>query len=410
MNLSTVQTYLRTQRLDGWLLYDFRGLNPIALHVGGLTRSGSRRWFLWIPSEGAPVWLIHAIESSTFAHIDPSVAGEMRQYVGWRQLEQMIADLTRTPQGPAARIAMEYSPDNAIPYVAYVDAGTKELVERATGAEIVSSADLVQIVQAVLSEEQVASHRRAAVHCLAAKDLAFAMISACLATGTPVTEHEVQSAIVDYFVANDLDCDHPPIVAVNAHAANPHYAPSAAAPTEIRAGDIVLIDLWARERRTPQDCYADITWVAYAGAEVPTAARRLFEILAAGRDAAVAFCNERLAAGDPVCGYEVDDACREVIADGGYGDAFFHRTGHSLGVTGHYNGVNIDNLETRDRRSLVPGVMFTVEPGIYLPDFNFDGSPTPKGIGLRTEINCLVLPDRVEVTTLPLQKEIVPLM
>jgi Xaa-Pro dipeptidase len=410
MNLSTVQDYLRTSHIDGWLLYDFRGLNPIALHVAGLTRSGSRRWFLWIPAEGRPVWLIHAIESSTFAAIDPSMAGETRQYVGWRQLEEMIADLVRKPGGGAARIAMEYSPDNAIPYVAYVDAGTKELVERVTRAEIVSSADLVQLVQAVLDEEQIASHRRAAVHCLAAKDTAFAMLRACLATGTPVLEHEVQQAIVDYFEAHNLDCDHPPIVAVNAHAANPHYAPSAARPAEIRPGDMVLIDLWARERRSPQDCYADITWMAYAGSVVPPAARHLFDVLATARDAAVTFCNEHLAAGRPVAGYEVDDACRALIAAAGYGDAFIHRTGHSLGVTGHYNGVNIDNLETRDRRSLIPHVLFTVEPGIYLPGFDFDGSPAPKGIGLRTEINCLVLADRVEVTTLPLQTEIVPLM
>jgi Xaa-Pro dipeptidase len=410
MNLSPVQDYLRTSHIDGWLLYDFRGLNPIALHVAGLTRSGSRRWFLWIPAEGKPVWLIHAIESSTFAAVDPTMAGETRQYVGWRQLEEMIADLVRKPGGPATRIAMEYSPDNAIPYVAYVDAGTKELVERVTGAEIVSSADLVQLVQAVLDEEQIASHRRAAVHCLAAKDTAFAMLRACLATGTPVMEHEVQQAIVDYFEANHLDCDHPPIVAVNAHAANPHYAPSAAQPAEIRPGDMVLIDLWARERRSPRDCYADITWMAYAGSAVPPAARHLFDVLATARDAAVTYCNERLGAGKTVHGYEVDDACRALIAAAGYGDAFIHRTGHSLGVTGHYNGVNIDNLETRDRRSLIPHVLFTVEPGIYLPGFDFDGSSTPKGIGLRTEINCLVLSDRVEVTTLPLQTEIVTLM
>ncbi len=160
MNLSTIQEYLRTNRIDGWLLYDFRGLNPIALHMAGLTRSGSRRWFLWIPAAGKPVWLIHAIESSTFAHTNPVMAGEMRQYVGWRDLEQAVADLVHTPQGHATRIAMEYSPDNAIPYVAYVDAGTKEMVERVTQAEIVSSADLVQLVQAVLSEEQIASHRR----------------------------------------------------------------------------------------------------------------------------------------------------------------------------------------------------------------------------------------------------------
>ena len=410
MNLSTVQDYLRSNQLDGWLLYDFRGLNPVALHVAGLRRSGSRRWFLWIPAEGRPVWLIHAIESATFAGIDPALAGEMRQYVGWRDLEEKVAGLVQTPAGPVRRIALEYSPDNAIPYVAYVDAGTKELIERVTGADLVSSADLVQLVQAVLNEAQIASHRRAAVHCLAVKDLAFDLIRARLAAGEPITELEVQQFIAGYFEDNDLDCDHPPIVAVNAHAANPHYAPSDQTPTPIRPGDMVLIDLWARERKTPLDCYADITWMAYAGSEPPAAARRLFDVLATARDAAVTFCNERLGAGAPVYGYEVDDVCREVIANAGYGEAFIHRTGHSLGVTGHYNGVNIDNLETRDRRRLIPHVMFTVEPGIYLPDFDFDGSPTPKGIGLRTEINCLVLPDRVEVTTLPVQREIVTLM
>ncbi len=410
MNLSIVQDYLHSNQLDGWLLYDFRGSNPVALHVAGLAHSGSRRWFLWIPAQGRPVWLIHAIESASFAHRSPALAGETRQYVGWRQLEEMIGQLVQTPQGPAQRIAMEYSPDNAIPYVAYVDAGMKELVERVTGAEIVSSADLVQLVQAVLNAEQIASHRRAAVHCLAVKDLAFDLVRSRLAAAKPITEHEVQQAIVDYFAAQSMECDHPPIVAVNAHAANPHYALSAAAPTLIQPGDMLLIDLWSRERNTPHDCYADITWMAYAGAQAPAAAAHLFAVLAAARDAAVAFCNQRLAAGSSVHGYEVDDACRQVIVDAGYGDAFIHRTGHSLGVTGHYNGVNIDNLETRDRRSLIPHVMFTIEPGIYLPQFNFDDSAMPKGIGLRTEINCLVLPDRVQVTTLPLQKEITPLM
>lgn len=410
MNLSIIQDKLQSSRLDGWLLYDFRGLNPIALHVAGLTRSGSRRWFLWIPAHGDPVWLIHAIESSTFTNVAPEMRGPMRQYVGWRHLEEMIPDLVKTAQGPARRIAMEYSPDNAIPYVSYVDAGTKELVERVTRAEIVSSADLVQFVQAVLSPEQVASHRRAAVHCLQVKDAAFDLISARLRSNTPVSELDVQQFIVDYFNANHMDCDHPPIVAVNAHAANPHYAPSASTPTLITPGDMVLIDLWARERNTPLDCYADITWMAYCGSEVPAPARALFAVLAKGRDAAVAFCNERMAAGNAVYGYEVDDVCRHVIAEAGYGDAFFHRTGHSLGVTGHYNGVNIDNLETRDRRSLIPGVMFTIEPGIYLPEFNFDSSAQAKGIGLRTEINCLVHTDHVEVTTLPLQTEVRPLL
>ena len=242
--------------------------------------------------------------------------------------------------------------------------------------------------------------------CLAAKDAAFAFITQRLTVGQPLTEYDVQQQIAAFFDAANLEYDHPPIVSVNAHAADPHYAPTADSHSPIQLGDMVLIDLWAKERATPLDCYADITWVGYCGREVPQRVQELFAVVAAGRDAAVRFANERLAAGQTVHGYEVDDACRNVIATAGYGAAFIHRTGHSLGVTVHYNGVNIDNLETRDRRSLIPHVMFTVEPGIYLPDFNFDGGAVAKGLGLRTEINCLVQPDGIEVTTLPLQTEV----
>ncbi|MBK8048200.1 MAG: aminopeptidase P family protein [Anaerolineales bacterium] len=305
---------------------------------------------------------------------------------------------------------MEYSPENAIPYVSYVDAGTMELVQRTVGAEIVSSADLVQLAQAVLSAAQIASHRRAAAQCLAVKDAAFAYIRATLGSGGALTEYAVQQFIVEQFVTANLDYEHPAIVSVNANAADPHYAPTAGAHRPIVRGDVVLIDLWARERATPVDCFADITWMGYVGAEVPDRVREIFGIVASGRDAAVRFIQERLPAGQPVHGYEVDDACRKVIAGAGYGDAFFHRTGHSLGVNTHFNGVNIDNLETRDRRRLIPHVMFTIEPGIYLPTFDFDGSPQPKGLGVRSEINCLVHNDRVEVTTLPLQEKVVPLL
>lgn len=410
MILHDIQAYLRAHHLDGWLLYDFRGTNPVALHIAGLASSGSRRWFLWLPAEGDPRWLIHAIEGSTFRRARQEIGGATASYAGWRELEEKLAALVQTPQGAARRIAMEYSPENAIPYVSWVDAGAKELIERVTGAQIVSSADLVQMTQAVLSDAQIASHRRAAAVCMAAKDAAFDFLRAKLAAGETTTEYTVQQVITDFFVAHAMDYDHPAIVAVNAHAADPHYAPSAESHAPIGPGDMVLIDLWAREMHTPLDCFADITWVGYCGAEPPASARAVFEVVAAGRDAAVRYMQEHMATGATVYGYAVDDACRAVIADAGYGDAFFHRTGHSLGAKVHYNGINIDNLETQDRRSLIPHVMFTIEPGVYLPTCDFDGSGRHLGLGIRSEINCLVMPTGVEVTTLPLQTEIIALM
>ncbi len=410
VNLHSIQSFLRDNHLDGWLLYDFRGSNPIALHLAGLTSSGSRRWFLWIPAQGAPVWVIHAIEGTTFRSVNPAFAGKKLSYVGWRELEEILSGLVNSQPGRKPAIAMEYSPDNAIPYVSRIDAGTKEMVERVTGAEIVSSADLVQMAQAVLSAEQVASHRRAAAVCLAAKDAAFAFIRQRLLDGQPVSEFEVQQLILAHFDAAGLEADHAPIVAVNAFAADPHYAPTAEQHNPIRPGDLVLIDLWARPVDDPLACFADITWTAYCGAETPSFLQEIFRVVAAGRDAAIGFIQQRLDAGEPVYGYEVDDACRGVIAQAGYGERFIHRTGHSLGTTTHFNGVNIDNLETQDRRQLIPGVMFTIEPGVYLPQANFDGSPTPKGCGVRSEINCLMHDDRVEVTTLPLQTELIALL
>lgn len=409
MTLHDIQEFLRGQDIDGWLLYDFRGTNPVALHIAGLASSGSRRWFLWLPAQGEPAWLIHAIEGNTFARRRLDLAGALTQYVGWRDLEEQLGRLVQTGQGPARRIAMEYSPNNAIPYVSRVDAGTKEMVERVTGAEIVSSADLVQMAQAVLADEQITSHRRAAAILLAAKDAGFDFIRSRLQSNVPTTEYEVQQFLVEQFKRAGLDYEHDPIVAANAHAADPHFAPTAEHHSPIRAGDMVLFDLWGRETRTPHDCFADITWVAYCGAETPAPVRELFSIVAAGRDAAVDFIQKRLDAGSPVHGYEADDACRAVISAAGYGANFIHRTGHSIGTATHFNGVNIDNLETQDRRTLIPGVMFTVEPGIYLPDFDFDGSGVAKGVGLRSEINCLMHAHRIEVTTLPRQTEVVTL-
>jgi Xaa-Pro dipeptidase len=386
--LNEIQAALRDERLDGWLLYDFKGINPIARSAAGVpaNRFLSRRWACYIPASGEPRWLVHGIEAGAMKDVAPNAL----TYVSWPEWTAALRTLT----GGAQRIAMEVSPGCAIPYVSRVDAGTLELV-RSLGLEVVTSADLVQVAEAVWTAEQLASHRAAAKILLDVKDATFAHVRERLACGDRVTECGVQDFMMGLFAQQNLECDHPAIVAVNAHGADPHFEPRRDADTELRMGDFLLIDLWGK-LPGPDDIYADITWVAYAGKDVPARAREVFDIVKAGRDRAVAYARERLASGGPVYGYEVDDACRQVIADAGFGPYFIHRTGHSIGTTGHGNGVNIDNLETQDRRRLMPGVGFSVEPGIYLPH---------EGFGVRLEIDCYVAGDDLEVTTLPLQNE-----
>jgi Xaa-Pro aminopeptidase len=273
---------------------------------------------------------------------------------------------------------------------------------RSLGVEVVTSADLVQVAEAVWSAGQLATHRCAAGALIEVKDATFAHVRERLAAGNPVTECGVQEFMMREFGQRGMETGHPPIVAVNEHAADPHYFPRRDADTPMRRGDFLLIDLWTREPK-PDAIFGDITWVGYAG-NPPPRIQSVFEIVRQARDAAVSFARERLADGKPVYGYEVDDAARGVIAQAGFGEYFIHRTGHSIGVTGHGNGVNIDNLETQDRRKLMPGVGFSIEPGIYLPDERF---------GVRLEIDCYVSGEQgsadLEVTTLPLQNEIVRL-
>jgi len=407
LKLQTIRDHLHQHNIAGWLLYDFRGQNPIAASVAGLESTGTRRWFLWIPAGGEPQWLVHAIEQSTFSAVSPEMAGPLHLYVGWQEMEQKLQDML--PQDAASRIAMEYSPHGAIPYVSNVDAGTLEMVRASTDANVVSSADLVQLVQAVLNTRQMESHRRAAAHVLAAKDAAFAFVAQALRHQQEITEYAVQQFIVEQFRAADLTWDHDPIVAVNGNAALPHYAPSERQHSPIRPGDLLLIDLWAKESNGPADCYADITWTAYCGEEPPPAAGRVFSVVAQARDTAVTVINRAFESGSTIHGYEVDDAVSAVITDAGFGAGILHRTGHSLGPNTHWNGVNIDNVETQDRRTLIPGVMFTIEPGIYLPQLDFDESGQPKGLGIRSEVNCIVHDGRLEVTTLPYQTELIPL-
>ena len=390
--LDRIQQVLREDALDGWLLYDFHGLNPIAGRVAGIPegRILSRRWACFIPARGEPRWLVHAIEVGGLQ----DVVVNPTTYVRW---QEWIDGLRTLLQG-AQRVAMEVSPGGAIPTVSRVDGGTLDLV-RSLGVDVVSSAHLIQIAEAVWTPEQLASHRRAVRILLATKDLAFALIREELASGRYPTELDVQNFIMNEFRASDLVTDHPPIVAVNEHAADPHYVPHAEDNRPIRPGDVVLIDMWAREN-APDTIYGDITWMGYAGQDVPRRVQAVFDVVRRARDAVVELARQRVQGGEPVYGYELDDVARRIITEAGYGDAFIHRTGHSLGVEVHANGVNLDNLETQDRRRLIPGIGFTVEPGIYLPQ---------EGFGIRLEIDCYVGEDDVEVTTLPLQDEFVRL-
>lgn len=388
--LAEIQDALRAEGLDGWLLYDFKELNPIARRVAGMPadRFLSRRWACYIPAQGEPRWLAHAIEAGGLRDLAPGIAS----YVSWQSWPEAL----RTLIGGAQRIAMEVSPGCAIPYISRVDAGTVELV-RSLGVEIVTSADLVQVAEAVWTAEQLASHRRAGAALIGVKDATFGHVRERLAAGLPVTECGVQDFMMAQFAARGMEADHPPIVGVNGHAADPHYSPRRDADTPLHRGDFLLIDLWSKEPG-PDTIYGDITWVAYAGTAVPPRMAAVFETVREARDVAVDFARERIRAGQPVYGYEVDDAARRVITEAGFGPYFIHRTGHSIGTTGHGNGVNIDNLETQDRRRLLAGVGFSIEPGIYLPGEKF---------GVRLEIDCYVAEADIEVTTLPLQNEIV---
>ena len=379
--------------LDGWLMYDFRGSNPIAQSVAGIDDPGiTRRWFCYVPSGGTPIWLVHRIEVSHFT----DVLGEVRTYTDWGELQREMETILTGSN----RVAMEYSPFAAIPYVSRVDAGTVELI-RSLGVEVVSSADLVQQSEARWTADQFAGHLESAHLILEIKDEAFAWLGKRLRDGIPVTEYDVQSLIMERFDAMDLIPGHPPIVAVNAKASDPHYYPTADQHQPIVPGDCVLIDLWAKQK-APDAVYADSTWVAYAGEVAPQRYIDVFEIVRDARDLAVTFIRESFAAGEVVYGYAIDDVVRNYITERGYGEFFIHRTGHSIGTEVHGNGVNIDNLETKDERALIPGVCFSIEPGIYLPKF-----------GVRSEIDVFIAnlaPEGVVVTTLPTQDEVLMLL
>ncbi len=389
MDVKPIQEILKERSIDAWLLYDFHGSNPVARRVIGLgpDRISTRRWFGLIPASGDPVWLHHAIE----AHLFSDRPGRRVAFVGYRQLKTRLAEILNGVR----TVAMEYVPGGAIPYVSRVDAGTIEMVREA-GAEIVSSADLVQHFEARWTDEGLASHRRAAAGLQEVLRATFDHVARSVRAGAAIDEYGVQQFMGEQFRRRRLAFE-PPIVAVNANSGNPHYEPRPSGSAPIREGDLLLLDLWCREE--PEgSIWADITWMSYLGSEVPDRFRTIWEIVAGARDAAVAHLKEGVAAGRSIRGAEVDDVARRHIEAKGYGERFLHRTGHSIGREVHGNGCNIDNLETIDDRLLIPMTGFSIEPGIYLPEF-----------GVRSEIDVYMGRGLVEVTT-DVQDRIVPLL
>ncbi len=371
MNLGDIQAQLREEGLDGWLFFDHHQRDPLAYRILGFgpRRHVTRRWYYLIPAAGEPVKLVHRVEPWML----DALPGERRVYSGWQEARARLAELLAGRR----RVAMQYSPDCMIPYVSLVDAGTVELI-RSLGVEVASSAGLVQHFEARWTPEQLEMHLEAGRRVDQVRREAFEEIGRRVRVEGSVQEVAVRNFVRRRFDELGLVAEDGPIVGVNANAANPHYEPSETQTSPIRRGDFVLLDLWAKLAQ-PRAVYYDITWTAYLGAEPPQRICDVFSVVRDARDRAVAFVQEAARERRPICGYQVDDVARGVIAGRGYGDRFTHRTGHSIGEEVHGNGANMDNLETHDERPVAAGTCFSIEPGVYLEDF-----------GVRSEVNVYV--------------------
>lgn len=392
LEVTAIQEALRSSGLDGWLLYDFHGSNPIASRLAGLDGGGhmtTRRWYYLIPATGDPRGLVHAIERHNLDHLP----GRKAVYAGRRQLETGLDALLAGMR----RVAMEYSPMCAIPYLSRVDAGTAEAV-RARGVEILSSGDLVQQFEARWTPAQLASHQAASRSLYRIKDRAFAEAAAALRSGRALTEYDLQQRMAAWFEEEGLVSDSLPVVAVGGNAGNPHYLPGPAGSRPIVKDEVLLLDLWGKRRNDQGAVFADITWVGVTAGHATDDVARAFRAVADARDAAVAMVEVAAAQGRDLCGWEVDREARGVLESRGYGTHVLHRTGHSLGEAVHGNGVHLDDYETHDERRILPGSGFTVEPGVYFDTF-----------GVRSEIN-VYRGDREAVVTGPRQTEVVTLL
>jgi Xaa-Pro dipeptidase len=386
MDLAAIQSALRERNIDAWLFYDHHHRDPIAYRVLGLPAGMmvTRRWFYLIPAEGEPIKLVHKIEAG---HLD-SLPGKKHQYSGWQELFDQLKSILAKHRD----LAMQYSPNNSVFTISLVDGGTIDLL-RGLGKNIVSSADLVAQFESTWSEEQIASHFAARDSIDSIVEASFKEIGKRVRNGG-TKEHEIQQWFIEAFGRENLATEDPPIVAVNANAGNPHYEPHPSRPVPIREGDLVLLDVWGK-KSTPGAVYYDITWMGFVGSAPSPRMREIFEIVRDARDAGIKTVLDGINSGRRIAGWEVDRATRGHITKAGYGDYFIHRTGHSIGTDVHSNGANMDDLEIHDERQILPNSCFSIEPGIYLPEF-----------GVRSEVNVLVRAKSAEVTG-KIQREIV---
>jgi Xaa-Pro dipeptidase len=379
-----MQLALSQAGVPAWLFYGFHAIDPIGVSILGFGPEyhATRRWFYLVPAVGEPIRLVHRIEPAMLDHLP----GRKLVYLRWQELRSQLQEMFTG----ARTVAMQYSPENTVPYVSHVDAGTVELV-RSFGVEVISSADLVQTFEARWTPEQAAQHRQTALHLTEIASQAFERAAALIKSRGATTELEIQGFISERFDQLGLIADSPAIVGVNRNSGNPHYAPTEAAHLPIRKGDFLLLDLWAKTRGADA-VYADITWVGFLGRTPPDAIVKAFEVVSQARDRGILFLKETAASGRTIQGFEVDQVVRGVITQAGFGEYFVHRTGHNLGREVHGAGVNFDDLETHDTRAFVPGIACTIEPGVYFEEF-----------GVRSEINIHFGPSGPEVTTPPQQ-------
>jgi Xaa-Pro dipeptidase len=386
MDLPAIQAALRERNIDAWLFYDHHHRDPIAYRVLGLPNGQmvTRRWFYLIPAQGEPVKLVHKIEPG---HLD-TLPGSKHQYAAWQELFEQVKVMLSNHRD----IAMQYSPNNLVFTVSLVDGGTLDLI-RGLGKNVVSSGDLVAQFEATLNAEQIKTHFAARDAIDAITAAAFQEIGQRVRNGG-THEYQIQQWFVEAFRRENLVTDDPPVVAVNANSGNPHYEPRAENSKPIREGDFVLLDVWGK-KNTPGAVYYDITWTGFVGKGPSDRIREVFNVVRQARDIGVKTVQAAVTAGRPIAGWEVDHEVREKITDAGFGQYFIHRTGHSIGTEVHANGANMDDLEIHDERRILPNSCFSIEPGIYFPEF-----------GVRSEVNMLVRPTAAEVTG-KIQSEIV---
>lgn len=388
-DLNAIQKTLREEKIDGWLFYDILHRDPIAYRVLGLTDvMAKRRWFYWVPAKGEPRKLVHRIESFGL----DTLPGEKLLYSAQDELQKNLPKLL----GRAKTIAMQYSPKNAIPYVSLVDAGTVELI-RGLKKKVVSSVDLVQRFEATWTPQQHESHLEAGRRIDKITQAAFERAAKLVRDKTAFTEFDLQSWMLEQFQANDLTADSAPNVSVGPHSGDPHYEPTKSSASPVREGDLMLLDVWGKLNQ-PSSVYYDITWMGFLGKKVPEKYAKVFDVTKRARDAAVSFVSDAISAGKPIEGWQVDRVARDVITKSGYAKQFVHRTGHSIGQEVHGAGANMDNFESHDVRRIIPHTCFSIEPGIYSPEF-----------GVRTEVNVYVGEKQAGVTG-AVQNEILALL